>query len=46
LFTALQEQTQRADDAQQRAESAEELLRIAELEAQKLRDRLAALGIE
>ncbi|MCX5936426.1 MAG: Uma2 family endonuclease [Pseudanabaena sp. LacPavin_0818_WC45_MAG_42_6] len=39
LFAALQTQTQRA-------ESAEERVRLAELEAQKLRDRLAALGIE
>ncbi len=39
LFTALQAQTQRADSAEERA-------RLAELEAQKLRDRLAALGIE
>ena len=46
LFTALQVQTQLAADAQQRAESAEERVRLAELEAQKLRDRLAALGIE
>ena len=46
LFTALQVQTQLAADAQKRAESAEERVRLAELEAQKLRDRLAALGIE
>ena len=39
LFTALQAQTQRAESAEERA-------RLAELEAQKLRDRLAELGIE
>ncbi|TYQ28111.1 hypothetical protein PseudUWO311_06690 [Pseudanabaena sp. UWO311] len=39
LFAALQEQTQRAESAEERA-------RLAELEAQKLRDRLATLGIE
>ncbi|MBD2176945.1 Uma2 family endonuclease [Pseudanabaena sp. FACHB-1998] len=39
LFSALQEQTQRAESAEERA-------RLAELEAQKLRDRLAALGVE
>ncbi len=39
LLAALQAQTQRADSAEERA-------RIAELEAQKLRDRLAALGVE
>ena len=39
LFSALQEQTQRAESAEERA-------RLAELEAQKLRDRLLALGIE
>jgi Uma2 family endonuclease len=39
LFRALQEQTQRA-------ESAEERVRLAELETQKLRDRLAALDVE
>jgi len=39
LFAALQEQTQRAESAEERA-------RLAELEAQKLRDRLAELGIE
>ena len=39
LFSALQEQTQRAASAEERA-------RLAELEAQKLRDRLLALGIE
>lgn len=39
LFTALQEEIQRAELAEERA-------RLAELEAQKLRDRLAALGIE
>ena len=39
LFAALQTQTQRA-------ESAEERVRLAELEAQNLRDRLAALGVE
>ena len=39
LFAALQTQTQRAESAEERA-------RLAELEAQKLRDRLAALGIE
>ena len=38
LFAALQTQTQRAESAEERA-------RLAELEAQKLRDRLAALGI-
>jgi Uma2 family endonuclease len=39
LFAALQEQTQRAESAEERA-------RLAELEAQKLRDRLVELGIE
>ena len=39
LFSAWQEEIQRADLAEERA-------RVAELEAQKLRDRLAALGIE
>jgi Uma2 family endonuclease len=39
LFSAWQEEIQRADLAEERA-------RIAELEAQKLRDRLAALGVE
>jgi hypothetical protein len=39
LLAALQAQTQRAESAEERA-------RIAELEAQKLRDRLAALGVE
>lgn len=39
LLAALQAQTQRAESAEERA-------RLAELEAQKLRDRLAALGIE
>lgn len=39
LFAALQAQTQRAESAEERA-------RLAELEAQKLRDRLSALGIE
>ncbi|MDX2254746.1 MAG: Uma2 family endonuclease [Pseudanabaenaceae cyanobacterium bins.39] len=39
LFSALQEQTQRAESAEERA-------RIVELEAQKLRDRLAELGVE
>ncbi|OYQ65577.1 hypothetical protein B9G53_06805 [Pseudanabaena sp. SR411] len=39
LFAALQEQTQRAESAEERA-------RLAELEAQNLRDRLAALGLE
>ena len=39
LFAALQTQTQRAESAEERA-------RLAELEAQKLRDRLAALSIE
>ena len=39
LFSAWQEEIQRADLAEERA-------RVAELEAQKLSDRLAALGIE
>jgi len=39
LFTALQEQTQRAESAEERA-------RLAEEDAQKLRDHLAALGID
>jgi Uma2 family endonuclease len=39
LFSAWQEEIQRADLAEERA-------RVAELEAQKLRDRLASLGIE
>ncbi|PZU96785.1 MAG: hypothetical protein DCE90_09080 [Pseudanabaena sp.] len=39
LFSALQAQTQRAESTEERA-------RLAELEAQKLRDRLTALGIE
>ncbi|BBC22953.1 Uma2 family endonuclease [Pseudanabaena sp. ABRG5-3] len=39
LLAALQAQTQRAESAEERA-------RLAELEAQKLRDRLAALGVE
>jgi Uma2 family endonuclease len=39
LFSAWQEEIHRADLAEERA-------RVAELEAQKLRDRLAALGIE
>jgi Uma2 family endonuclease len=39
LFTAWQEEIQRAESAEERA-------RIAELEAQKLRDRLAELGVE
>ncbi|NUN64029.1 Uma2 family endonuclease [Pseudanabaena biceps] len=39
LFTALQTQTQRAESAEERA-------RLAEQVAQKLRDRLAALGIQ
>ena len=39
LLAALQTQTQRAESAEERA-------RLAELEAQKLRDRLATLGVE
>ncbi len=39
LFAAWQEEIQRAD-------LAEERVKVAELEAQKLRDRLAALGVE
>ena len=46
LFSAWQEEIQRAESAEERAELAEERARVAELEAQKLRDRLAALGIQ
>ncbi|WP_271251752.1 Uma2 family endonuclease [Pseudanabaena sp. Chao 1811] len=46
LFVAWQEEIQRAESAEERAKSAEERARVAELEAQKLRDRLAELGIE